>query len=327
MIEFYGTNLDNELMKTTFKSLLFFSLILVGCQDASEPSSISSSSIINSSSLSSEISTSTSLNPIIELNNVLYGNEERHVLEVAYTRGKTESSPAVLFIHGGSWIGGDKSMMRRYRDQIVDAGYVYISMNYRFVTSGATYLDMLDDIGLVLQFIKDYAEDLTVDPSQIALVGESAGAHLALLYSYRNPSVIPISFVMALVPPVNFTDPTYLTFGDPMTQLFLANALMGTNVLDAEEMIAEGYPPSWLDASPITHMDTAIQTLIGYAGMDELIPASNMESFLAEAERLDAPVETFFFPNSGHSLANDPIVLNNLLNRFFEYLTLYLDAK
>jgi len=74
-------------------------------------------------------------------------------------------------------------------------------------------------------------------------------------------------------------------------------------------------------------MDKAIQTLIGYAGLDELIPASNMESFLAEAERLEAPVETFFFPNSGHSLANDPIVLNNLLNRFFEYLTLYLDAK
>ena len=327
MIEFYETNLDNDFMNITFKSLLFLSLILVGCQDASESSSITSSSIITSSSLSSEISTSTSLNPMIELNNVLYGNEERHVLEVAYTRGKSESSPAVLFIHGGSWIGGDKSMMRRYRDQIVDAGYVYISMNYRFVTSGATYLDMLDDISLVLQFIKDYAEDLTVDPSQIALVGESAGAHLALLYSYRNPSVIPISFVMALVPPVNFTDPTYLTFGDPMTQLFLANALMGTNVLDAEEMIAEGYPPSWLDASPITHMDTAIQTLIGYAGLDELIPASNMESFLEEAERVDAPVETFFFPNSGHSLANDPLVLNNLLNRFFEYLTLYLDAK
>jgi acetyl esterase/lipase len=324
MIEFYETNLDNEFMNITFKSLLFLSLILVGCQDASESSSISSSSMLTSSSLSSEISTSTSLNPMIELNNVLYGNEDRHVLEVAYERGKTESTPAVLFIHGGSWIGGDKSMMRRYRDQIVDAGYVYISMNYRFVTSGATYLDMLDDISLVLQFIKDYAEDLTVDPTQIAFVGESAGAHLALLYSYRNPSVIPISFVMALVPPVNFTDPTYLTFGDPMTQLFLANALMGTNVIDPQEMIAEGYPPSWIDASPITHIDTAIQTLIGYAGMDELIPASNMESFLEEAERVDATVETFFFPNSGHDLANDPIVLNNLLIRFFEYLNLYL---
>jgi hypothetical protein len=60
--------------------------------------------------------------------------------------------------------------------------------------------------------------------------------------------------------------------------------------------------------------------------MDELIPASNMESFLEEAERVDATVETFFFPNSGHDLGNDPIVLNNLLVRFFEYLTLYLNS-
>ncbi len=310
-------------MKTTIPSLLFLSFILAACQPATNSSLSSASSNTSVSETSSVSSTSSTLSPIIELNNVLYGNEERQVLEVAYERGKTSVSPAILFIHGGSWISGDKSMMRRYRDQIIDAGYVYISMNYRFITSGATYLDMLDDISLVLQFIYDYAEDLTVDPSQIALVGESAGAHLALLYSYRNPSVMPIRFVMALVPPVNFTDPSYITFGDPMVQLFLANGLMGTDVLSPDVIMEDGYPASWIDASPISHLSDAIPTLIGYAGMDELIPLSNMESFLEEADQLDAPVETFFFPNSGHSLSNDPMVLNNLLNRFFEYFALY----
>ena len=230
----------------------------------------------------------------------------------------------VLFIHGGSWISGDKSVMRRYQQQVVDAGYGYVSMNYRFIMTGATYLDMLDDIQLVIQFLKDFASDLNVDTTRMAMVGESAGAHLAMLYAYRNVSPIPIEFAMALVPPVDFTDPGYLSFGDPTVQLFLANGLMATSLIGPEDLVANGYPDAWMDASPIHHLSTAIPTLIGYAGLDELIPLSNMEGFLMAATAINAPIEAIFFPNSGHSLSNDPDKLSELLATFFMYLNNFL---
>jgi acetyl esterase/lipase len=288
---------------------------------ASSPASMLSSS--TSSALSSTES-SANHNPEVTFIQVPYGLDPRQTLEIAYRPNDVNPSPVVLFIHGGSWISGDRSMMRRYQDQVVNAGYIYVSMNYRFVLSGATYLDMLDDIRLTIQFLKDFAIELNVDTTRMAMVGESAGAHLAMLYAYRNVSPIPISFVMALVPPVDFTDPGYLSFNDPNVQLFLANGLMGTTLTGPEDITNDGYPPSWIDASPISHLANAIPTLIGYAGLDELIPFSNMERFLIMSTSTNSPIQAILFPNSGHGLNGDPDKLTELLTTFFIYLNNFL---
>ena len=298
-------------------------IVLTSCGDissSSTPSSINSSTPSSTSSLL-QIS---DINESIFLNQVAYGLDPRQTLEIEYRPNDANPTPMVLFIHGGSWISGDKSMMRRYKQQVVDAGYGYVSMNYRFIMTGATYLDMLDDIQLVIQVLKDFASDLNVDTTRMAMVGESAGAHLAMLYAYRNVSPIPIEFAMALVPPVDFTDPGYLSFGDPTVQLFLANGLMATSLMGPEDLVTNGYPDAWMDASPIHHLLTAIPTLIGYAGLDELIPLSNMEGFLMAASAINAPIEAIFFPNSGHSLSNDPDKLSELLATFFMYLNNFL---
>jgi acetyl esterase/lipase len=269
--------------------------------------------------------TSSDIVDFIFLNQYSYGGlDARQVLEIAYRPNDVSPTPMVLFIHGGSWIGGDKMMMRRYQQQVVDAGYGYVSMNYRLITSGATYIDMLDDIELVIQFLIDFSGNFNIDTTRMAIVGESAGAHLAMLYAYRNVSPIPIEFVMGLVPPVDFTDPGYLSFGNPALQLFLANGLMATSLTGPEDIVANGYPTSWIDASPISHVSKAIPTLIGYAGLDELIPSSNMERFLTASMSINAPVEAILFPNSRHDLSGDADKLTELLTTFFIYLNRYL---
>jgi acetyl esterase/lipase len=298
-------------------------IVLASCGDVSSLSPSSSLANSTPSSTSSLLQTSE-ISKSIFLNQVAYGLDPRQTLEIEYRPNDATPTPMVLFIHGGSWISGDKIMMRRYQQQVVDAGYGYVSMNYRFITSGATYLDMLDDIQLVVQFLKEFSSDLNVDTTRMAMVGESAGAHLAMLYAYRNVSPIPIEFVMALVPPVDFTDPGYLSFGDPTVQLFLANGLMATSLVGPEDIVTKGYPESWTDASPIHHLSTAIPTLIGYAGLDELIPMSNMERLLDAASTINAPIQAILFPNSGHNLNADPDKLNLLLSTFFIYLNTFL---
>jgi acetyl esterase/lipase len=310
-------------MKTNYLLTTIALIVLTSCGDVSSSSTTSSINISSASSTSSLVQISD-INESIFLNQVAYGLDPRQTLEVEYRPNDTTPTPVVLFIHGGSWISGDKSVMRRYQQQVVDAGYGYVSMNYRFIMTGATYLDMLDDIQLVIQFLKDFASDLNVDTTRMAIVGESAGAHLAMLYAYRNDSPIPIEFVMALVPPVDFTDPGYLSFGDPDVQLFLANGLMATSLISPDDILEDGYPASWIDASPVTHLTNAIPTLIGYAGQDELIPMSNMQRFLQASSAINAPIQAILFPNSGHGLSGDPDKLNELLTTFFVYLQMYL---
>ena len=310
-------------MKTNYLLTTIALIVLTSCGDVSSLSTTSSINGSGASSTSSPLQTSD-INESIFLNQVAYGLDPRQTLEIEYRPNDITPTPVVLFIHGGSWISGDKSVMRRYQQQVVDAGYGYVSMNYRFIMTGATYLDMLDDIQLVIQFLKDFASDLNVDTTTMAIVGESAGAHLAMLYAYRNDSPIPIEFAMALVPPVDFTDPGYLSFGDPDVQLFLANGLMATSLMSPDDILEDGYPASWIDASPVTHLANAIPTLIGYAGQDELIPMSNMQRLLQASSAINAPIQAILFPNSGHSLSGDPDKLNELLTTFFVYLQMYL---
>lgn len=298
-------------------------ILLSSCVQSVSSLPSTSTSMSMSTSMSSSVEVTSETEDFLFINQVAYGLDPRQSLEIAYRPNDESPTPLILFIHGGSWISGDKAIMRRYQNQVVEAGYAYVSMNYRFITSGATYLDMLDDIELTIRFLKDFSSDLNLDTTKMAIVGESAGAHLAMLYAYRNLSSIPIEFVMALVPPVDFTDPGYLSFGDPNVQLFLANGLMATSLLSPEEIL-DGYPASWIDASPITHLANAIPTLIGYAGQDELIPMSNMQRFLEASSTINAPIEAILFPNSGHSLSGDPDKLSELLATFFTYLYLYL---
>ena len=298
--------------------------LLSSCVQPESSLSSTPSSLILSSSSSSSIDVSSEPVDFIFINQLAYGLDSRQSLEIAYRPNDVSPTPLILFIHGGSWIGGDKAIMRRYQNQVVDAGYAYVSMNYRFITSGATYLDMLDDIELTIRFLKDFSSDLNLDTTKMAIVGESAGAHLAMLYAYRNDSPIPIEFAMALVPPVDFTDPGYLSFGDPDAQLLLANGLMATSLMSPDDILEDGYPASWIDASPVTHLANAIPTLIGYAGQDELIPMSNMQRFLEASSNINAPIQAILFPNSSHSLSGDPDKLNELLTTFFIYLQMYL---
>jgi acetyl esterase/lipase len=316
---------DNKIMKTFISIVIFSTLILTACQ--TDASSVGTSGVVSSFSSSSSVaveSSSSSVNPIVFNDSILYGLNERQVFEIAYARDRLSPSPAVLFIHGGSWATGDKAVMRRYMAEIVAMGFVYVSMNYRLIVSGATYLSMLQDIHDVIETLKTSANTFKIDITQMAIVGESAGAHLGLLYSYREESPIPIDFMVALVPPLDFTDPSYLSYGNTQLQLFLANALMGTNVADEQAILDQGYPPAWLDASPINHLENAIPTLLGYGGKDELIPQSNFERFLQLASELDKPIESVFFPNSGHDLSGDEEAMALLTQKFSEYLTTYL---
>jgi acetyl esterase/lipase len=302
-------------MNSTRLFVTLFTIILTACNGSN-----SSPSSNLTSSTASMFSSVNSSNSYTTENNLLYGFHERHTLDISYARDVTTPAPAVLFIHGGSWISGDKSSMLKYRASIISEGYVYISMNYRLISSQATYLDMLEDVELAITYIKTQTSDMPIDTTQIVLAGESAGAHLAMLYSYRNTSPITIKLLLALVPPVDFTDPDYINFGNPTNQLFLANQLMQTNIIDPNDLLLNGYPTSWYDASPIHFLETAIPTLIGYGAFDELIPQSNYSRFLDKANEINAPVEAILFPNSGHALDNDPIKLEELFAMFFANL-------
>jgi pimeloyl-ACP methyl ester carboxylesterase len=104
------------------------------------------------------------------------------------------------------------------------------------------------------------------------------------------------------------------------------NALTGTSIETPEEVILNGFPLAWLQASPIHYASTAKPTLIAYAGLDELVPLTNVPRLLARLDEFEQPYEAILFPNSRHNLMGDPDQTMLFNQRLFVLLSLYLSA-
>jgi acetyl esterase/lipase len=96
------------------------------------------------------------------------------------TESADERLPGVVFVHGGGWRTGDRSQLRGYGVLVGRHGYVGMASEYRLIPE-ATYPENLHDVKAAIRWMRANADELGVDPNRIAVHGNSAGGHLALL--------------------------------------------------------------------------------------------------------------------------------------------------
>jgi acetyl esterase/lipase len=94
-------------------------------------------------------------------------------------------SPAVVIIHGGGWVGGDKAAQREFitGTTLAKAGYVAVSINY-WLGAKERWPTNLQDCKNAVRWLRVNAERLRIDPEKIGVIGGSAGGHLALMVAY-----------------------------------------------------------------------------------------------------------------------------------------------
>lgn len=86
--------------------------------------------------------------------------------------------PTVVWIHGGAWISGESANVNPYMRILASEGYTAIALNYS-IGPEEVYPTAVHQINTALGYINEHADELNVDPSQIILAGDSAGAQLA----------------------------------------------------------------------------------------------------------------------------------------------------
>lgn len=101
----------------------------------------------------------------------------------------SESRPVVVFIHGGSWVHGNKSLNDRMPlvNVFLQKGYYVASIDYRLTTE-APWPAQINDSKSAIRFLRDNAASYGIDANRIFVFGESAGAHLALMLDVTNNS-------------------------------------------------------------------------------------------------------------------------------------------
>lgn len=133
---------------------------------------------------------------------VSYGNDAQQAIDF-YRAKSADPAPLIVFIHGGGWSLGDKRQASgRKPGHFTGEDYAFASINYRLVLS-ATVEQQAADVASAIDMLRFRAAEYGIDPNRIALMGHSAGAHLAALVAtdpqYLKAVGVPMSAVKAVV--------------------------------------------------------------------------------------------------------------------------------
>ncbi|MDR2886474.1 MAG: alpha/beta hydrolase, partial [Bacteroidales bacterium] len=265
---------------------------------------------------------------IKEYKNLSYGKSTSQVIDLIFPdvpANITTPVNAILLIHGGGWEGGDKNehQWTAYKFS-TNRYFVAASMNYRMFGEGANCDDMLADVHSAIELIKSKANAVGVTVHKIILMGISAGAHLSLLYTYKNHSIspIPISFCIGQSSPTDFTDLSYYE-----KQTLTYYMLQCASSLTGKEITVDNYQQNTgtlLSISPIHYIKSNVPpTLLAHGAKDEIVPLSNATRLYNALTKINAVANLFIYSNSGHGLDNDPGTDSKFDAKMEEYIKLY----
>jgi acetyl esterase/lipase len=123
--------------------------------------------------------------------NISYGPHPRNVLDFWKAPGETPR-PVVVFIHGGGFIGGDKSSYHGsgLLLKLLENGVSCAAINYRFLPDAPVH-EIMREAARAVQFIRSKAGEWNVDKAKIAADGGSAGAGTSLWLDTRDDLADP----------------------------------------------------------------------------------------------------------------------------------------
>jgi len=226
----------------------------------------------------------------------------------------------LVYVHGGSWVHGDKSEAAMFASGMNMLGYLVASVNYRLFPS-ATFPSMIEDVKCAIRSLRAHAAEYNLDPNRVAAIGPSAGGHLVSLagtttqdqgwdvgefleQSSRVQAVISLAGVMDLSR--NFPN------------------------ADIELMKRVGFGEhNVIQASPITHVTSDDPPfLLIHGDRDELVPYEQSQLMYDRLVQVNVPAQLVIVQNASHSFlelnsATSP-TLGEINQIILEFLARYL---
>ena len=214
-----------------------------------------------------------------------------------------KNRPAVLFIHGGGWIEGDRSQLRGYGILLARLGFVCMCNSYR-LSNESIWPAQIQDVNCAIRYLRANATDLGLDPDRIGVSGNSAGGHLSLMAAATNYDQIfegeggnnevssEIKAVCAIYPPTTIRQ---LEMLNPLENAFLM--LMG------KEAKKEDYDK----ASPLNYVtEDYPPCMLIHGSTDSVVRLKDSTKFYEKLIEFNRPASLHIFSEEEHAFDGEP---------------------
>ncbi|MGN6522970.1 MAG: alpha/beta hydrolase family protein [Actinomycetes bacterium] len=235
-----------------------------------------------------------------------------HAGDLLLPPGKAaERVPVVVLVHGGFWhTPYDRTLMDALAADCAARGWAAWNIDYcRIEDPEGGWPGTLQDAAAALDFLSVLAEEHPLDLGRVAVVGHSAGGHLALWLGARARLSDDLAVAASFKPPRSRT--TQLRPLAVVSLAGVADLVEGSRLGDgsAEQLLRgapDQAPERYAVASPAALLPTHVPTLLVHGGADDRVPLSQSVRYLERARQAGDEVELWQDEAMGHFEVIDP---------------------
>ncbi len=222
-------------------------------------------------------------------------------LDIYRHRDVTGGQPVLVYLHGGSWRGGNRRQQGRpLLHRLAQNGWIGVSASYPLVPE-ATFPDQLIGLKRVVAWIREQGPEYGVAPGFVAVSGGSAGGHLAALLALtaNRPEYQPgfegvDTSVQAAIPVYGIYD--FLNRNQTRDDWPIIPKWVIKGDMDRDEA-------RFREASPLDQVDSAAPPfLVIHGAGDSVVPVAEARYFVEALRRESAnPVAYAEIPGANHA--------------------------
>lgn len=210
-----------------------------------------------------------------------------------------EPAPTIVYVHGGSWLSGDKWEIGLAGEQLASAGYVVASVNYRLAPD-YRWPAQIEDVKCAIRYLRANSSTYNLDPNRIGTWGSSAGGQLVSLLGLAGQNagfdvgqyMDQSSSVQAVV---DMFGPTDLTAYNPDDYAKgVGEKVFGIKPGQTSDVLAK--------ASPVTYVTGgAPPFLILQGDKDTLVPPGQSQELYDKLQAAGDQARLVMVKNAGHA--------------------------
>ncbi len=216
-----------------------------------------------------------------------------------------QARPAIVVIHGGGWVEGEKDNPREVSicSDLADHGFVVLSIDYTLYREGdpaTLWPTNLHQCKTAVRWLRKHAGEYGIDANHIGVLGESAGGQLAAMVALTHPEhgldpeqpdetdSCRVQAAVVLYAPTDFR------------QRQTTLAMLGGSPTDAPGLYAQASPAAYGRPG-----DPPVMIIHGTA--DTMVAPDQATSFAAALAAAGVPHELVLVPEAGHAFDLRPL--------------------
>lgn len=204
--------------------------------------------------------------------------------------------PAVIIVHGGGFVRGDKqTYVKPLFPVLSDAGFVWFTINYRLAPK-AQFPEPVHDVEEAVRWVMKNARGYKVDPKRVALTGESAGGHLVSYVAVTSARKLGLRAVVPIYAPHDLLGRAR-DQGKPSDNI---QAFVGVGPELTPQAIAK-----LEKASPIYHAQKSMPPILLIHGTrDAQVPYEQSVRMQAKLKELGVPCDLITVQDGAHGMGS-----------------------